>query len=153
VPALRAGIVNVPFSALTVVDSAAVATFLALMSAPGMTAPDASVTVPVIELVAPPCAYASVPAMAIITVKATGATSRVCFMKNPPPPVSRNPCSNVTDIRTEPSRRKTVEDGMTPVGTSPPEGTRKGDDDGGKRSAASLLQRITGRPSHRLRRT
>jgi hypothetical protein len=51
---LSAGIVNAPSDDVTAEDTALVASFFALTVAPGMTAPEASVTVPESDDVAPP---------------------------------------------------------------------------------------------------
>src|SRR4029453_2385107 len=72
-----------PFSADTARDSVLVALFFATTSAPGMIAPEASTTVPEIDDVAPPCAYA-VPAASVIAATSAQTDASVlnsCFME------------------------------------------------------------------------
>src|SRR4029453_19396082 len=72
-----------PFSADTARDSMLVALFCATISAPGMIAPETSTTVPEIEDVAPPCAYA-VPAASVIAATSAQTDASVlntCFME------------------------------------------------------------------------
>ena len=58
-PAFSAGTVNCPSALVTASDVAAVAMFFTMTLAPGMTAPDVSVTVPESDDVAPPWAKAA----------------------------------------------------------------------------------------------
>src|SRR5262249_3459547 len=83
-PGSRAGIVNRPSAPETAVEVAAVALFLAVIAAPGTTAPDESKTVPESVAVTPPCADAWRGDTASAISKSTAASANTRDLITPP---------------------------------------------------------------------
>ncbi len=75
--------VNPPCSFVVAVKSAPVATFFATTLAPGITAPDASVTVPMMEDAVPPWANADVTSTTLISAVVSHARNTQCLIFAP----------------------------------------------------------------------